>query len=511
MSNIVDCFRALQEKISAESPALYSAMVLELSQAVSSQWKQDSPASSSAANGNGGQSDALFVIESSPENEAETEVEDRDRNKDMDKERMREDSVQRVASFSVTPSMGMHVSASASASATSGEGEPMANESGPDQKRQRKELMAPTLGHAHDLAAYEAELAQFQGELVRIDHLLWQRRGGTKKERQKEKQKEKVKVEESSCEHGGGPDVQSRGKPSIGGVTPMSPNAAPKLILSHLHLHSSKGQSQEVTPSELKETQKRSNKTKTKNKQNSKQKNQDSSNSNSNNSNGAKKERQIVIVASKCGPVEQKALNTLQSQVASITMASDVTESVTHIVTAVDSGGYAARTLKLMQGLTVPGIWIVAAEWVEACLKADGLVEEEAWEIKGLRERDHHRILKGGAALVRQARRQLFAGENSNSPPGNSHSGPMRVCFWDSVYTKAPPLEDCIDLALRSGCIVLPVEQITPHVIVFVNDNAVSRRKWAESNINAHALKISYLLDSICLFKQLDRSDSYCL
>ncbi|KAI3799174.1 hypothetical protein L1987_34464 [Smallanthus sonchifolius] len=53
---------------------------------------------------------------------------------------------------------------------------------------------------------------------------------------------------------------------------------------------------------------------------------------------------------------------------------------VTHVIAATDSNGACTRTLKVLMAI-LNGKWVLAMEWVKACMEAGHLVKEELYEV----------------------------------------------------------------------------------------------------------------------------------
>ncbi|KAE9594572.1 hypothetical protein Lal_00037404 [Lupinus albus] len=78
--------------------------------------------------------------------------------------------------------------------------------------------------------------------------------------------------------------------------------------------------------------------------------------------------------------VQEKAVVSEFEKVSKVTVLKKWDSSVTHVIASTDENGACRRTLKVLLGI-LEGKWILNIDWIKACMKEMGPVDEEHYEI----------------------------------------------------------------------------------------------------------------------------------
>ncbi|GAU35897.1 hypothetical protein TSUD_383890 [Trifolium subterraneum] len=105
--------------------------------------------------------------------------------------------------------------------------------------------------------------------------------------------------------------------------------------------------------------------------------------------------KKIVLCCSALSVQERDVVSEFE-RVSKVTVLKTWDSSVTHVIASTDENGACRRTLKVLLGI-LEGKWILSIEWIKACMKETGSVDEERYEVNV----DIHGI-KDGPRLGRQ-------------------------------------------------------------------------------------------------------------
>ncbi|XP_028187915.1 protein BREAST CANCER SUSCEPTIBILITY 1 homolog isoform X1 [Glycine soja] len=117
--------------------------------------------------------------------------------------------------------------------------------------------------------------------------------------------------------------------------------------------------------------------------------------------------KKIVLCCSALSVQEREVVSEFE-RVSKATVLKNWDSSVTHVIASTDENGACRRTLKVLLGI-LEGKWILNIEWIKACMKEMGPIDEECYEINV----DIHGIRDGprlGRLRVLNKQPKLFYG-----------------------------------------------------------------------------------------------------
>ncbi|XP_045804839.1 protein BREAST CANCER SUSCEPTIBILITY 1 homolog [Trifolium pratense] len=89
--------------------------------------------------------------------------------------------------------------------------------------------------------------------------------------------------------------------------------------------------------------------------------------------------KKIVLCCSALSVQERDVVSDFE-RVSKVTVLKTWDSSVTHVIASTDENGACRRTLKVLLGI-LEGKWILSIEWIKACMKDTGPVDEERYEL----------------------------------------------------------------------------------------------------------------------------------
>ncbi|CAB4276528.1 unnamed protein product [Prunus armeniaca] len=89
--------------------------------------------------------------------------------------------------------------------------------------------------------------------------------------------------------------------------------------------------------------------------------------------------KKLVLCCSSLTNAERESVSGFE-RLSGLTVLKNWDSSVTHVIASVDENGACRRTLKVLMGI-LEGRWILSMEWINACIEAMKLVNEEPYEI----------------------------------------------------------------------------------------------------------------------------------
>ncbi|CAI8590892.1 unnamed protein product [Vicia faba] len=117
--------------------------------------------------------------------------------------------------------------------------------------------------------------------------------------------------------------------------------------------------------------------------------------------------KKIVLCCSALSVQERDVVSEFE-KVSKVTVSKTWDSSVTHVIASTDENGACRRTLKVLLGI-LEGKWILSIEWIKACIKEAGPVDEDCYEVNV----DIHGIKDGpclGRLRVLNKQPKLFDG-----------------------------------------------------------------------------------------------------
>ncbi|CAL0334681.1 unnamed protein product [Lupinus luteus] len=117
-----------------------------------------------------------------------------------------------------------------------------------------------------------------------------------------------------------------------------------------------------------------------------------------------------IVLCCSALSVQERGVVSEFERASRVTVLKKWDSSVTHVIASADENGACKRTLKVLLGI-LEGKWVVNIEWIKACLKEMGHVDEERYEINV----DIHGIRGGprlGRLRVLNKQPKLFYGYN---------------------------------------------------------------------------------------------------
>ncbi|EXB51997.1 Protein BREAST CANCER SUSCEPTIBILITY 1-like protein [Morus notabilis] len=117
--------------------------------------------------------------------------------------------------------------------------------------------------------------------------------------------------------------------------------------------------------------------------------------------------RKLVLCCSALTNSEQEIVSEFE-RISGVTVSKKWESNVTHVIASTDESGACKRTLKVLMGI-LDGKWILSMKWINACMEATKLVDEECFEITV----DTHGIRDGprlGRLRVQNKQSKLFDG-----------------------------------------------------------------------------------------------------
>lgn len=150
----------------------------------------------------------------------------------------------------------------------------------------------------------------------------------------------------------------------------------------------------------------------------------------------------IIIASTMLSKGQRRTLDRLvqlmRRQGRSIRHSDTVCPGITHVVTAVDKGRVANRTMKLVCGV-ICGAWILGFDWVERCMAARQWVTEEPFEV--IKDRTSP---ESGCGVPRKARIARAEGQ----PP--LFSG-LNFLFHGDFATRENPSREALLVMVKEG------------------------------------------------------------